>query len=284
MATSIVGTIEKSIAFENSGSLAQLTSGVADSEEQTLYICNKKPSFGAPIYSIDINTFNNPSVFVPPGSIEPPTAISISADNSTLYVVTEPGKIYAISTSNATITQIADLGRPGWTYCAISKKNPNMLFLIPQSNKFIYKVDIGSGNSTTFSSFHKFPFFVSSIAIAQNEEVIFVSGYSPKDSRIFRLITAQGRWELVAGTGESTRTDGDALKTASIPESLTLDCSEDGQIVYSSGIPSVLGKVQGGMVTTFSNIPCGGFGPLRLLRNINKIVTCQNSYLLNLVK
>lgn len=277
-------TIEKSLIFtEGSGKIGNIISAISNSTETAIYCTNNSTTIAGSIYKIDLPGFINPTVVTPIASIVSASAITISPNDQTLYILTTTGKIYEVPVTTGIPTQIGDLASinsGGWESMALSRVyQPNCLLVAARSLSKIWSFNLNSRTTTVEG---QYPFRVGGFRLSPSEDILYISASIPGESRIVRKILAQGRWELVAGNGISALTDGEALKVASFKSAFKLDVTTDNKI-YCNSSGGKLRLIEGGTVSSFANVSTAYLNALKVLRNSGKIVVSTAANTLALV-
>ncbi len=245
-ATPLAGTLSRTVDFyPGSGTINQMCGIVSNSTETTAYLADKARG---EIRSLNLSTWTHA---VLTSGLTSPVALSISSNNSTLYVLTDTGLILSIPTATGISTQIGTLNAVAATGWAYMRTDGTYLY-IAGNNRNIYRFNLATNTSEVWEFIY---YFTSALAFDPTFSYLyhFVSISGPNTAGpLVRTILATGRMEVVAGTSTNADANGEAFLAASF--TLPTDCAvdTDGEIYCgsSSGATAKVRKISGGTVST----------------------------------
>lgn len=214
-----------------------------------------------------------------------PVAIALSDDELTLYVLELGGLMKSVNVTSGVATQIGTLAAISTAWRYMRKGVDGYLYCQSTDLKGIHRYSLASN---TGSLFLYFPYWASGLAFntAGTQLYTFICTGGPNSTGILcRHILAQGRWEVVAGTGTAANTNGEAFLVAAFDTAGDIAVDSTDGIIYAGADQNANGRLCTINAGSVSRINVNGDASVRggiqgffwMLKTANKLLVANGS-------
>lgn len=278
----ISGTLAQSLDFFVSGTLHNLMGIVANAAENVAWVADSSAAgrvhrvtgIGTTLAKTDIVT-----------GMTVPVGVALSADESTLYIFQQNGNVYSVNaTSGGTPVLVGTMSATATTWNHVKDGKDGWVYMLANAKNAIYRFSL-----TTFTGEIYMPLGMcnaNGLSMKSGDLYTFVARDASQttNSVLSKVVSGQGRMQILAGTGGTGNTDGEAFLVSTFDETGDVEVDSTGDVYGGSGsfAGSRIRMLTGGTVSSFNvGSSFGGGtsqrGRMWMLRTANKLLMNNGS-------